>query len=491
MVAGEAVGRVKSELVLPEADSFARDTLARLREKLGADYVVLGSYLALGEGGSMLRLDVRLQDVKAGETVAIVSDSGSQADLPALVGQVAAKLRDHLGLEAVSPSDAASLRASRPANADAARYYAEGRAKLRIFDTVAARDLLQLAVERDPMHARSHAALSLALVSLGEEARAREEARRAFDLSANLAREDRLYVEGWYYEQLRQTEKAVDTYRALHGFFPENVDYGSRLAEALIVMQRPQDALEIIAQLRKLPPPTGDDPRLDMTEGNAAVVLGDYERQKRVAAQAAQKGAMQRSPGLVARARLYEARASAALEQYDPALSSFEESRRLYERLGNRRGVAAALDGAGAALARMGHLDDARARHEEALAIYRELGYRSGIAASLNQLGSLMREQGSLDEAARMHQEAIEIGKQINSRSGAIVSWNNLGQVQKAQGKLTEARKSFSEALSIARSQGSKREVAAALENLIAVARQQSDTGALKAYTDELAAARR
>jgi TolB-like protein len=48
-IPGENVARMKIDLSLTDADSYAPDTLARIRKHLGSDYVVLGSYLALGK----------------------------------------------------------------------------------------------------------------------------------------------------------------------------------------------------------------------------------------------------------------------------------------------------------------------------------------------------------------------------------------------------------------------------------------------------------
>ena len=61
VVDGESVARAKKELGLADADSFARDTLERLRQNLGADTVVAGSFAALGAGaGGQIRLELHL-----------------------------------------------------------------------------------------------------------------------------------------------------------------------------------------------------------------------------------------------------------------------------------------------------------------------------------------------------------------------------------------------------------------------------------------------
>ena len=62
-IPGENIARMKSDLELADADSFASDTLARINANLGSDLVVSGSYTMIGE---KIRFDVRMQDASAG-----------------------------------------------------------------------------------------------------------------------------------------------------------------------------------------------------------------------------------------------------------------------------------------------------------------------------------------------------------------------------------------------------------------------------------------
>lgn len=71
-IPGESVALMKASLSLPDADSFSQETLTHIRQNLGSDDVVLGSYVPLGNG--QLRLDIRLQDAVAGVTLASVSE---------------------------------------------------------------------------------------------------------------------------------------------------------------------------------------------------------------------------------------------------------------------------------------------------------------------------------------------------------------------------------------------------------------------------------
>ena len=66
-IPGDNVARMRLDLSLPEGSSYSRDTLARIRNHLGTDLVILGSYVALGrENGGKIRVDLQLQDAAAG-----------------------------------------------------------------------------------------------------------------------------------------------------------------------------------------------------------------------------------------------------------------------------------------------------------------------------------------------------------------------------------------------------------------------------------------
>jgi eukaryotic-like serine/threonine-protein kinase len=93
-IPGENVARMKFDLSLADADSFGQASLAKIRTHLGTDLVVVGSYLAMGKaGGGKIRLDFRLQDAVAGETIASVSKTGTENELLDLVSRSGTEIR--------------------------------------------------------------------------------------------------------------------------------------------------------------------------------------------------------------------------------------------------------------------------------------------------------------------------------------------------------------------------------------------------------------
>src|SRR6266568_4719055 len=307
---GENVARMKIELALADAESLAPDTLFRIRTNLGTDLVVLGAYLALGDKtGERIRLDLRVQDAEKGETVASLTETGTEGELLDLVSRTSVRLREALGIGALTASEAVGVRASMPKDPRAAQLYAEGLSRLRHFDALKARDLLEKAVAADPAFPLGHAALAEAWSVLGYDGKAMEEGRKAFDLSGNLLREEQLFVEARYREVSNEWEKAIGNYRTLYEFFPDNLEYGLYLANAQNSASRAREALGTIAGLRKLPRPASEDPRIDLAEAWSAHSLSDMRRAQALAKQAVSVGSRSGSELLVAAARIRQASA--------------------------------------------------------------------------------------------------------------------------------------------------------------------------------------
>ncbi len=487
-IPGENVSRMKIELSLADADSLAKDTLGRIQKNLGADFVVLGSYLDLGkESAGKTRLDLRLQDTAEGETIAVVSETGTEANLLDLVSQAGAQLREKLKVE-VFPAEAGGVRASLPSNSQAVRLYSEGLEKLRLFDPLAARDLLEKAVAADPGHALAHSALAAAWSALGYDGKAKAEAKRAFDLSANLPHEDSLSIEARYREMTHEWDRAVEIYRTLWLFFPDNLDYGNRLAGAQIAAGRGKEALVTVAALRRLPPPARDSPQIDLAEAGAAESLADFKREQAVAAEAADKGAARRARLLVARARVLEGEAFRNLGEPKRAMGSYEEAKRIYTAASDRGGVARTLNDMATVISDMGDFAGAKKMYEESLAVCREIGDKAMEAGDLRNIGIVLKTQGDLVGAKKMYEQAVAIFREIGNKKGVAEALNNIAVILRNQGDLTGAARMYAESLAVSRQIGDKDGVARACGNIATVLYYQGKlAGSKKMHEEALA----
>jgi eukaryotic-like serine/threonine-protein kinase len=492
MVPGENVARAKSDLALAETDSLAQDTLLRIRKNLGNDFVVLGSYLDLGkDAGAQIRLDLRIQDTASGETLASFAENGTEAQLLDLVARAGTELRAKLGAGAVSSDEAAQVKASLPANPDAARYYAEGLAKLRSFDDLGARDSLQKAVLTEPDFALEHAALAEAWSGLGYDPKSVEEAKQAFQLSSNLPREQQLVIEGRYYEANRNWAKAVEIYHTLWNFAPDNLDYGLRLATAQTTGAQTKEALATVDALRKMPSPASDDPRIDLVESQAAHGLSDYKRELATARKAEQKGGAQGARLLVGRAELAEGRALFSLGDAKESQHASEAAKRLFVEAGDRNGEATALHYIASAISEQGDNAASLQMNEQALEVCRTIGNRRCMSDALNSIGVINKDKANFAAAQQAYEQSLALRREVGDRSGEAVGLNNIGVLLYQQDKLAAARKMYEQALGISREIGEKRGTVRALTNLGIVLKDQGELAQARKVQKESLAIRR
>lgn len=463
-VPGENVAQMKISLALLDADSYGRETLAKIHRNLNADDVVVGSYILLGNG--QVRLDLRLQDTAAGETLAAVSEKGSEAEIDDLVGRAGASLRTRLGVQAVSDSEAAAVKASLPSNTQAAQLYFDGLAKMRRYDNLGARDALEKALTIEPSYAPAHAALAATWANLGYDPRASEEAKKAFDLSANLRSADRLWIEAHYREMTDELDKAVEIYRNLFDIYPDNLEYGERLAYVQYHAGKGQDAMATIAQLRKLPPPARDDPRLDIREADAAFSLGDYKRYQEASARGAEKAQNRGARLLAAQALADDCWGLKLLGQPKEAIAACDEARSIFAEAGDRDYAAAVLNQIGVISEEQGNLVAARSKLEEALAISREVGDRDATASELGNLANILDAQGDVNGAKRLFEQVLAMFREVGDKAGGSAAQADVGRMMGRLGDLSGARTGLEESLAITRETGDKGQEGVDLSNL-------------------------
>jgi eukaryotic-like serine/threonine-protein kinase len=492
VVPGENVARMKRDLGLGDADDLPPDTLLRLAGHLGVDRIVIGSYLAVGPAtGRRLRLDVRIQSTSDGETLASVNETGTEAELFELVSRAGAQLRTRLGAADLSEDEARAVRASSPSSPHAARAYSEGLVRLRVFDAVGARPLLERAVQEEPAHPLFHASLAQAWTALGYDSKAEEHARAAFERSAALSREERLAVEARYRETTKEWPRAVEIHRSLWNFFPDNLEYGLQLASVAEKAGQRQEALATVEALHKLPPPSGEDPRIDLAEAKVANRLSDFARQRAAAERAAAKAVARGASLLRAEALLEQAEASRLLGESESALRLFGLAQSIFTAFGDRSGVGRSLIGTANVHYRQGRLDDARNAFGRGLAVHRETGNEFAVAWTLHSMANVLSEQGDIAGSRKVQEQALASHRRIGDRGGEAGSLGNIANLLQYQGDLDGARKMHEQALTIFREVAEKGPAAIELTNIAVVLAAQGDLARAATLLEEALAIKR
>lgn len=446
LVSGEDVSNLRVSSPWPSAESLDRETSTRIGNALNGDALVLGSYMVIGPADQgQLRLDVRMQDGKTGEILTETAEVGSRQDLFRLVSRIGAQLRSRLGVEPLQGSEEAGVLAALPLDPEAARFYSVGIAKLRQFDALAAKDLLEQASEIDPKFSLVHAMLARAWWQLGYQHEYEEEAKKAFDLSTDLPRAQRLLIEGQYYESMGKQEQAASVYHALFELFPDNVEYALRLVSVQTLSGHGTQAMEVIRQLRSLPAPSSTDPRIDLAEARAM-------KDDKPAALALVRNAMSKASGrgqklVYALARKEECMILGYTEHPEQALPSCEDAFSIFLSAGNKVAAADCVRLLADTYGTQGHYERAIETYQRALNLLQGLGEHEKTGAVLNNMAEGYAGEGKLDRAEQLYRAAKAEFEQSGDVENRLTAIGNIGDIYYLRGNLKAAEKSYQEAL--------------------------------------------
>ncbi len=508
-ISREEIARFRSEHGLSNLDQVSPDVLGKMNHDLGSDLVLSGSYAASGtDDQSQIRLDVQMHDARSGQLLLAISASGSRAEIFDLAASAAVQLRRKLRLDPLDSSSLVSLRAMLPTNPDAARFYAEGTEEIERYDPVDARTLIERAVALEPEHALSHSALSTANTMLGFSGDARAEAKKALDLAGSLTAEQRLLVEGQFYEANYEWDKAVEVYSRLFQLFPDSIENGIRLAHVQTLAGKPLVALDTIAQVHQVPVGSDDEARLDIAEAEAASSISDFRRQRDAAMRAADRARSSQATQLVARAEEEQGEALRALGNLSEAMTLWRDAETRYTAIGDRSAVARLLIDQGHVHWEQGDPRGAEASYSSAVSISEQIGdetnhgralaalaqvrmYYVGLAEGeklCNQALAIFRRIGNKQEEAytlsvladilfthhaqaiRLYQQSLELSREVNDRSRIAGRLMDLGIEATVQGKLNLAENDLQQSLALFRQTGEKNREGLQL-NLLAIVR--------------------
>lgn len=492
IVPGDEVARMRTDLELRGRTSLGEDVLRRIRQYAAVDVVVTGALERTGEDGG-LRVRAQMLDTASSTVLAAGQADVAEPAFRDAAILLAGALLPQVGQLPLSDAQVTEIRATMPESLLAAHLYSDGLERYRTYDFEAARDRLTRAAEADPENPMPHYRLGALWLSLGHEDNARTEARLAFERSSGLLREQRLSIEALHHRAQQDARRAVETLGMLHELFPDNVEYGLELAE----VQPREEGLATLGRLRALPPPAGEDPRIDLTEYQIGTMTGSgLDAVRRAAEKGRARGArlvVGQAKGLegwglldqgdldAAKAALDEAlpileargdvfnvtevlRALGIIamtrDDLDTALRHLERAESLLAAIGNHASYVYALRNVGTAYYRLGDTATNRKKLEEALRVCERSGNRNRHAQMYWILAVLEHGVGNMAAARAAFDRALQITEELNDRWVARMFQGDLGRFHLAAGDLQAARAAFEWAISGKDSEGRRRSAA-------------------------------
>jgi tetratricopeptide (TPR) repeat protein len=249
-------------------------------------------------------------------------------------------------------------------------------------------------------------------------------------------------------------DQAVESYRTLAGFYPDNVDYGLGLASVLTKAGRAPEALATIAALRSLPAPASEDVRIDLAEAEVSHQTSNYPRELAAGQVAADRGLQQGARLLVAQGRLAQAQGHLRLGHAAEAARFAESARQLFIAGGDRNGEARALNRIANIAYEQGDYAQAKRLFEEAANALRSVGNSRDLTSALNNIADTMMMQDELSSARPIFDEALQIARDRADVQLEGLLRLNLGDLAYRLGDLTLAQTLCTRGVELARTSG-------------------------------------
>lgn len=412
VVPDELVRDASIDVGPPAAGGYAPQTLARLRRRLEADYVVSGSYLVSGAADNApLRVDLALQDARNGAVLASVSSQSGLAELTALVAKVGGRLRDKLGIVPAGGQALGLVANEQPPNVDVARRVGFALDALRHYDPARARDELMEAVAEAPGYAPAYTYLAEAWSALGYHDKALAAAGQAAQNASNLPQEQRLLAEAVLESERGDWAKAAEVWQAVAKLKPLNPEYRFHQIDAQIAAGEAPQAQLTLDDLRRLPEDAADA-RTELAAARLAAAVDDAKGDADHAANALREAQQHDAAGPVADALVELAAAQTRLGQRDTARANLAAAIEGYRSIRNPRGEADARRALAGVLADLNHGQDAREEYQRALALDQSVGDLGGVARIYRDLCEMLWVSGDRDGAQTAARHSLELSRE-------------------------------------------------------------------------------
>ncbi len=411
----EVVASLLAELTLADGELAEPEDLQRLGLALGADLLVAGSFgTSPGPDGEQIWLDLSARTPGGAAPAVTLAEERPVGRIRDLVALAAVRLAtEWRGAGGGGTRERGRRRPDREGTSEPLYY--EGLRLLRRFEAQAAREVLERSLVDEPGQPLALAALSEAWSALGHGERAAELARRAYERSGTLPREQRLWLEAQSLTLARRWEAAAEVYRTLWQGSPATLEYGLHLARAQVQAPRPAEAEQTVADIRRRGGPGYEDPRLDLVEARAARASSDHRRCLAAARRAIRLASPRGAELVAAHGRSLEGLALHALGRSEEAQAAQSTAALAFAAAGDRRNEAWGYVRLAGWIQGAGDFERAGAIYGAALASFRSCGDLAGEAEVQLRRAALAAEIGDLAQAELLAEEAIRISQELSS----------------------------------------------------------------------------
>jgi tetratricopeptide (TPR) repeat protein len=222
-------------LKLLDNEYYETKDLAKFAEQAQVDNIVFGNIIKSGE---KLRVNPILRKTSSGENIAIESvDCASGKAIFSLVDEISRRIKAQL----IVPPDIMvrgdidkEMESLTTGSIEAYRYYIEGRQLFRKGQAMKSAPFFEKAIDIDPEFAMAYQLLARCYWNLpGNNERAKECMKKAFELSHHLPERERLQIQAHYYRNQDTTwDEAIRAFQELLRIYPD--DYYAKIYQSAL-----------------------------------------------------------------------------------------------------------------------------------------------------------------------------------------------------------------------------------------------------------------
>lgn len=157
------------------------------------------------------------------------------------------------------------------------------------------------------------------------------------------------------------------------------------------------------------------------------------------------------------------------------ALNYYNQSLKIEEETGNKKGIAESLNNIGFVYDNQGDIPKALNYYERSLKIQEEIGDKNGTAYSLLNIGFTYSAQHDILKALDHNYRALKLFTEIQDKEGMGHSFNNIASIYYHQANIPKALEYFKKGLKIREELGDNSDIANSLSNLGSIYNKQGD----------------
>ncbi len=440
VASNENVEQMKIDLELNNVEAFNGTTLDDIQDRLGASWVVSGSFSPAGSDLSHVRIDLNLQHVPTKQVFVEFHQAIAIENWTDFVSDAVAQIRKKLNLEAPDVLQNGQLYFAVPHGLAAQKSYFQAVHANEKGQYELAVELLLAAARIDKESPLVHDLLARTYLKQGNYTLASAYSKSAVARTANLTVEQQLHIAAQHQLISGRPANAVAIFRELYEAANRSVEVGIDLAGAMIDAGQGRLALVLLDELHEKSRHEFERARIQHLVSDAAQSISDFELQLTAAEQSLRHAEAAGSQQLKGESLLRQGLALSRKGDHPLAIERLQRAFTHFESLRDKTGAISTLAAVSKSYVEQGDLRSAEAKLNEAFEFIEKMENERIRSQLLSQRGEVLLYRGKFEEATRALEKSLDQFVQLGDRKNIAGISLTLANARARQGDLDGAR---------------------------------------------------